>query len=142
MNLQNFDIQKVHVLDAATITATTTYTSYVDLNGFESCAFVLTYKAGTADSSNYFTPAILEATASPTASGSYSAASAIVGAFTTIASTTGGTQIVFYNGVSRYVALRLAETGTASAVIGCVCILGNPKKGPARDITPTTGTIS
>lgn len=141
MNLQNFDIQKVHVLDAATITATT-WSKYVDLSGFESCAFVLTYKAGTADGSNYFTPTIQEATATPGSTGSYSAATAIVGSFSLIDDTDAATEIVFYNGTARYVALKLTETLTASAVIGCVCILGNPKKGPARDITPTTGTIS
>ena len=99
-----------------------------------------------ADGSNYVTPTLYEATATPTATTSYSAVDSgdIHGAYVAIADdTTSSTQFVGYKGGERYVCVKLEETSTSvSAGIWSIhVILSRPYEAPA-DTAPTTGTVT
>lgn len=142
MRNNHSDVKVVHLADPATITATTTYSNYIDLNGYDQCTLVISYKAGTADGSNYFTPAILEVDSAPGTASGYAVATDYVGTISAVNSTTGATQQWDYVGNKRYVCVRLAETGTASSIFAIVALLSGAKKGPARDNSVTTGTVS
>ena len=99
-------------------------------------------KAGTADGSNYFTPTLQEASATPGSTASYASTTEYVGTLSAINSTTGGKQKISYTGKERYITVKLTETGTASSIFAVSYHLSGAKKAPARDNTATTGTVS
>lgn len=135
------DVVDVKAMDPATVTATS-WCNYVDTNGYDQLDIVVQYKAGTADGSNYFTPTVQVASSSPGSTGSYAASTDYVGTVDVINSTTGGVFKVSYVGTTRYVTVKLTETGTASSIFAVSYHLSGAKKGPARSNTVTTGAIS
>lgn len=132
------------LLYAANTTAATAYSYYVDLGAkYESCVIVLTYEANTADAdTNYYTPALYEATSTPAASGSYSAVAAgdLEGSLSAIHATGTGIQYVGYKGGKRYLMVKLTEKGTADVEFHITAIVGDASSEPPA--APTTGAVS
>ena len=132
----NSDLKAVQLLGAQDITAST-YTKYIDLQGFESAEIIVNIGAATPLSgSNYMTPTLKEAASAPTASGSYSTVATAdqVGAFTAVDAQDEDetTQQVGYVGSSRYLAVQVVETGTVTAFnVSVDVILGTPRHAPA-----------
>lgn len=137
-------IEVVKLMTIAEVTADT-WSSYVDLNGFESAEFIVENSALTGgDADNYITPVLYEASDTPASSSSYSAVDSgdILGAFVAVADeSTTTTQAVGYIGGERYVAVKLDETLTISAGYWSVtAILSHAGLNPPS--APTTGTVT
>jgi hypothetical protein len=128
---------------------TDAWSKYVDLAGSHGC--IITVHVGDltgVDGSNYLTPVLYEATATPASAGSYSAvaASDLLGGFSKIDATTEDStiQTVGYKGICRYVAVKCDYTGTGITA-GCVSVEGYvafSDHEPTSGRTVTTGTVS
>lgn len=129
----------------AAITADT-QTKYVDTQGFDAVDIVVTYSDVTASAgSNNFVIKVQEASASPTAVGSYTAVAStnLRGTFPTLQD--GVTANVASVGVvanKRYLNVFLDETGTASVIASVMAVLTLSDRDPANAKTVTTGTVS
>ena len=143
--MRSNDVKVVQLLSNTQKTADA-WTSYVDRAGYDKVTFIVSANMTTADGSNYFTPVLKEATASPAATGSYSSvdSSEIVnGAFAAIVATGVATvQQCDYIGDARYLSVFLDETSTADGVFSVFAVLSGARKSPAEDQTVTTGTVS
>lgn len=139
----------VQLLPVADLAYTDTQSNYVDLSGYDGADFYVVVGALTGvDGSNYLTPTLQEASATPGTAGSYSAVAAgdIMGGFTKIDSTSEDSvvQKAGYAGGSRYVNVLLNYTGTgiSAGYVGVFATLRKLRKGPGSSKTPTTGTVS
>ncbi len=141
----------VLVQQLAAVAATTAdrQSNYIDLSGWDSALFIVNVSALTGvDGSNYLTPTLRSATATPASAGSYSAVAAgdIVGGFTKIDSTSEDevTQSCSYTGADRYVQVFLDITGSSisAGYVGVVVVLSRSRKDPASAKTATPGTVS
>lgn len=100
----------------------------LDRRGFDSVEFV--YSSGASASlADTITPVVYEG---DTTNGSFtSVASAdLLGSETALTLTAAKSGRVGYNGNKRYLKLRLYGTGTATAVVAAVAVLGNPSIRP------------
>jgi len=164
-----FEGYKSVVLREAAITAHADwYSNYIDLQGWNDPIIEVEVAADAAlDGANYWELFLMSATASPTASGSYSAVSAGDVDLESVATATGvstvtkdsGTNAVKidstgedsvllryrYKGTARYLCV-FGDVTTAGAaptgVIGVKAHLGHPREHPANTQTPTTGTVT
>jgi len=136
------------VLYEGTSVTADAYSNYIDLQGYEAAEILVFGTMSVADSSNYITPKLYGATATPAASGSYSALSGndLNGAFSAFNDTTSFMQKVGYAAGAnhyRYLCVLLDETGTADADTLCVVvILHKGKHQPIDDDTLTSGTVT
>lgn len=102
----------------------------IDRRGYESVEFVMN-AGGSASAADTITPVVLESSA--TGSGFTSVAAAdLIGDETalTLATAAGQAKSIGYRGNERYLKLRLYGTGTATALVGAVAVLGNPHNAP------------
>ncbi len=102
----------------------------IDRQGYESVEFL--FNAGaSATVADTVTPAILEG---DTTNGSFTsvAAADLIGDETavTLATAAGQGKGIGYRGNSRYLKIRLFGTGTATALVAAMAVLGNPHKAP------------
>lgn len=130
---------------AAALTATT-YTQYIDLQGFDAVDILVHHGDVTASAGeHYFTVTIQETDDTPTTASNYAntAASNYRGSFTALGNgVTAGVQAVAYVGAKRYIRVAITETGTASAIVGVVAALQLSDRDPANTKSVTTGTAS
>lgn len=143
------DSLTVKLLQAADLVHVDAQSNYVDLAGWDAAKFCVHVATQTGiDTSNYVTPILQEATATPAAAVSYSAVASTdyVGGFTKIDATTEDDviQTAGYTGACRYVNVKIDFTGTGiSAGIVCVWVeLSRSRKDPASAKTATTGTVT
>ena len=124
--------------------AATQQSNYVDLEGYLGVIFVLIADGNTGDATNYFTPTVQEATATPGSTSSYSAVAAgdLFGSWTVLNTTNEVIDHVGYRGNSRYVNVALTETLTASQDVTLIALLIPGRKNPSNSDSPTTGTVS
>lgn len=102
--------------------------SVLDRRGFESVEFI--YSSGASASvADTITPVVLEG---DTTNGSFtSVANAdLLGTEAALTLTAAKSGRVGYNGNKRYLKIRLYGTGTATALVGAVAILGTPAVRP------------
>lgn len=134
----------VSLVDPGVAVAADQQSDYIDLAGYEGVTLFIISKMGTADGSNYVTPILQEADASPASSGSYSAvaASDLLGTLSARNALTHVIEHVSYIGDKRYLNILLDETGTASGNFAVVAVLHKARHQPAADDSPTTGTVS
>lgn len=100
----------------------------LDRRGFESVEFI--YSSGASASvADTITPVIYEGT---TTGGSFTsvADADLLGAETALTLTAAKSGRVGYNGNKRYLKIRLYGTGTATAVVGAVAVLGKASQAP------------
>ena len=130
--------------DPASVTATT-YSKYIDTQGYNGVEFELQALGGTCDGTHYLTPAIYGYTgvAPQTASG-YSACAAgeLNGTLAAINDTDSNNQRVgLKQHLYRYYHIKWTESGTATVVIAAKALLSS-RNQPAGDDTFTTGSVS
>ena len=142
-------LNMVALVEAADLVHADTKSKYIDLAGFEGCDIVVAVGALTGvDGSNYLTPVLYEADATPESASSYSAVAAaqILGGFTKIDSTSEDSvlQRAGYVGNCRYLYVDLDYTGTgiSAGVVGVYAVLGHGRHQPSAALTPTTGAVS
>lgn len=139
--------EAVVLYDESSVTASAN-SNYIDLKGYNACEIIVIGTMGTADSSNYITPALYGATATPAASGSYTALSGndLNGAFSAFNDTTDYMQKVGFAGGAnnyRYLYVKLTETGTADAdTLTVIALVSRAGEQPCDDDTLTTGTVT
>ncbi len=143
------DSLTVKLLQAADLVHVDTQSNYVDLAGWDAAKFCVHIATQTGiDSSNYVTPILQEATATPASASSYSAVASTdyVGGFTKADSTSEDDviQVAGYTGSARYVNVKIDFTGTGiTAGIVCVWVeLTKSRKDPASAKTAITGTVT
>jgi len=129
------NIQVLRALVASTITATTVGTLYADLQQFEQIAVAVTIETvGTADATNLLTFSVEESDSSSFASGNTAVpAIRIIGTATVINATAQATTTAKFGvvkGLKRYLRVVVTETGTASANVAALWLLGSPRRGP------------
>ena len=143
--MRSNDVKVIQLLSNTQKTADF-WCNYVDRANFDKVTFIVSANMTTADSSNYFTPVLKEATATPGTIGSYASvdSSEIVnGAFAAIVATGAATvQQVDYIGDARYLTVLLDETSTADGVFSVFAVLSGARKSPAENETVTTGAVS
>lgn len=109
---------------AASLTATTTGTA-VDTAGYEGVTFAINVGTGL-DETNYFTATLVEGDASNSLTNvetvDYLGASIDIQA--------AGAHKIGYRGNKRYVAVKLTETGTATAPVSVTAVLSSPRVAP------------
>lgn len=139
----------VPLVEAADLAHTDTQSKYVDLAGFEACEVVVAIGALTGvDASNYLTPTLQEASATPGTAGNYAAVDSanVIGGFSKVDATTKDSvvQRACYVGSKRYVNVKLGYTGTliTAGIVGVYAILRRARKGPESALTPTTGAVA
>lgn len=144
----NFNNLKfVSAIDPASITGDTTGIE-IDLQGYESCTFVLQY--GTCgdvpDGSNYFKGIIHESSESGTGFAAAADADVIVNAGETAANAFGfmnsaaddnAIYALGYRGDKRYVKLIIDETGSLNTgtPVAAIAVLGHPRKAGSLNTT-------
>ncbi len=101
----------------------------VDRAGYESCEFVFSSGAS-ATVADTITPIVYESDTATTAGFTAVADADLVGSETALTLTAAKSGKVGYKGGKRYVGLRLYGLGTATAIVGAVAILGNPRNAP------------
>lgn len=102
----------------------------IDRQGFESLEFVLN-AGGSASAADTITPVVYEAAATGDSFTSVANGDLLGGeGALTLATSAGQAKSVGYRGAKRYLKLRLYGTGTATAIVGAVAILGHPHDGP------------
>lgn len=124
-----------------------TYSDYIDLTGYEAVEIIVSSTMATADASNYVTPKLYGANATPASFSSYTALADndLNGAFTARNDTTEVAEKVGYaagDNHYRYLCVFLDETGTASGTFTVQALLGRARNQPAHDDTLTTGAVS
>jgi hypothetical protein len=123
--------------DYASRTATANGTNIIDMQGFDSCLFVIQLATvTTADATNFFTFTIQAGDASDLSDGAtVTAATGLLGSNLVVNNTnlsnTVGT--MGYAGGKRYARLVATETLTASAAFSAVAVQGLPHVAPVGD---------
>lgn len=133
----------VTLLNDTSVTATG-WTAYVDLYPYNQVTFIVYQKMAIADASNFITPALYDASATPASSASYTVVGSDYynGSVTAAKTTTAQTEHISYVGENRYVAIKLTETGTAQGQFTITAVLGSGRHQEIATDTPTTGTIT
>jgi hypothetical protein len=123
--------------DYASNTATANGTNVIDMQGFDSCLFVIQLATvTTADATNFFTFTIQAGDASDLSDGAtVTAATGLLGSNlvvnnTSLSNTVG---MMGYAGGKRYARLVATETLTASAAFSAVAVQGLPHVAPVGD---------
>lgn len=122
--------------DYASRTATANGTNIIDMQGFDSCSFVVQLATvTTADASNYFTFTLQAGDASDLSDGAtVTAATGLLGSNLVINDALSNkVGIMGYAGGKRYVRMVATETGTASAAFSAVAVQGMPHVAPVGD---------
>lgn len=122
----------------ASNTATANGTNIIDMQGYDSCVFVVQLATvTTADASNYFTFTLQAGDASDLSDGAtVTAATGLLGSNLVVNDTTGLSNkvgLMGYAGGKRYVRMVATETGTASAAFSAVAVQGMPHVAPVGD---------
>lgn len=108
----------------------------IDLQGFDSCTFVVHVgSVTTADASNTFSFIVQHGDLSDASDMAAVAAADLLGDALVIDATTDENKIgmIGYIGKKRYVRLKADETGTASSTFGASVLLGRPSMAPTGD---------
>jgi len=145
----NSEIRVVTLFSSPTLDATD-YSDYIDLAsfpGWESIVFNVYQKMGTVGASNYITPTLLEASATPATNGSYSAVDSgdLIGSFSAALTTTAQDEQVGFARSdidTRYLCVKLTETGTAIGNFVVTAILSFAREGVCSGESVTTGTVT
>lgn len=122
----------------ASNTATANGTNIIDMQGYDSCVFVVQLATvTTADASNYFTFTLQAGDASDLSDGAtVTAATGLLGSNLVVNDTTGLNNkvgLMGYAGGKRYVRMVATETGTASAAFSAIAVQGLPHVAPVGD---------
>jgi hypothetical protein len=155
-------VKSVKMLEHADLVHTDTEV-YVDRQGYDEVVIEFDIGALTGiDGSNYVTPSLQAATASPTASGSYSAVAAADMDYEIVTASGVSSEVAAtvipkvddaaedsviirarYRGTSRYVSAKLTYTGAgiSAGVIGVKALLAAPRKGLANANSITIGAV-
>ena len=129
-------IKATSAFDYASRTATANGTNIIDMQGFDSCSFVVQLATvTTADASNYFTFTLQAGDASDLSDGAtVTAATGLLGSNLVVNSDLSNkVGIMGYAGGKRYVRMVATETGTASAAFSAVAVQGMPHVAPVGD---------
>lgn len=129
-------IKATSAFDYASRTATANGTNIIDMQGFDSCSFVVQLATvTTADASNYFTFTLQAGDASDLSDGAtVTAATGLLGSNLVINDALSNkVGIMGYAGGKRYVRMVATETGTASAAFSAVAVQGMPHVAPVGD---------
>jgi hypothetical protein len=129
-------IKATSAFDYASRTATANGTNIIDMQGFDSCSFVVQLATvTTADASNYFTFTLQAGDASDLSDGAtVTAATGLLGSNLVVNSDLSNkVGIMGYSGGKRYVRMVATETGTASAAFSAVAVQGMPHVAPVGD---------
>lgn len=117
--------------------ATANGTNIIDMQGYDSCLFVVQLATvTTADASNYFTLTIQAGDASDLSDGAtVTAATGLLGSNLVINATSASNKVgmMGYSGGKRYARLVATETGTAVAAFSAVAVQGLPHVAPVGD---------
>lgn len=117
--------------------ATANGTNIIDMQGYDSCLFVVQLATvTTADASNYFTLTIQAGDASDLSDGAtVTAATGLLGSNLVINATGSSNKLgmMGYSGGKRYARLVATETGTAVAAFSAVAVQGLPHVAPVGD---------
>lgn len=123
--------------DYASRTATANGTNIIDMQGYDSCVFVIQLATvTTADASNLFTFTIQAGDDSGLSDGAtVTAATGLLGSNLVVNDTTLSNKVglMGYVGGKRYARLVATETGTASAAFSAVAVQGMPHVAPVGD---------
>jgi len=135
----------VRLFDPATVTADSS-SRYLDTQGFDTVDIVVVYSDVTASAgANNFVIKVQEKDATPGTASGYTdvAAADLRGTFPVLQeNVTANVAAVGYVGDARYLRVLIDETGTASATIAVVAVLGLSDRDPANSKTVTTGAVS
>jgi hypothetical protein len=129
-------IKATSAFDYASRTATANGTNIIDMQGFDSCSFVVQLATvTTADASNYFTFTLQAGDASDLSDGAtVTAATGLLGSNLVVNDVLSNKiGIMGYSGGKRYVRMVATETGTASAAFSAVAVQGMPHVAPVGD---------
>lgn len=129
-------IKATSAFDYASRTATANGTNIIDMQGFDSCSFVVQLATvTTADASNYFTFTLQAGDASDLSDGAtVTAATGLLGSNLVVNDVLSNkVGIMGYSGGKRYVRMVATETGTASAAFSAVAVQGLPHVAPVGD---------
>lgn len=143
--VDTYNGQKVVELAFDANKTATGYSKYIDVRGYDGVTIVVRQSLNTADGSNYFTPSLVEADATPASTGSYTAVDSTEVQGSLTANTSTGDKApehVSYTGNARYLAVKFTETGTADGDFTVYAILTHGHDQPIASDSPTTGTIS
>lgn len=128
------NIKVVHVIKPVAVGTTGIaggqLSAVIDRRGYDAVEFAFN-SGGSASVADTITPVVYES--SVTGSGFTSVASAdLIGDETALTLTTsaGKAKGIGYRGNKRYLKLRLYGTGTATALVAAVAVLGNPAVAP------------
>lgn len=123
--------------DYASNTATANGTNVIDMQGFDSCLFVIQLATvTTADATNFFTFTIQAGDASDLSDGAtVTAATGLLGSNLVVNNTNLSNKVgmMGYAGGKRYARLVATETLTASAAFSAVAVQGLPHVAPVGD---------
>ena len=123
--------------DYASRTATANGTNIIDMQGYDSCVFVIQLATvTTADGSNLFTFTIQAGDDSGLSDGAtVTAATGLLGSNLVVNDTAQSNKVglMGYVGGKRYARLVATETGTASAAFSAVAVQGMPHVAPVGD---------
>lgn len=100
----------------------------LDRQGFESVEFAI-MSGASATVADTITPIVYEAAATDDSFTSVAAAD-LLGDETALTLTAAKSTRIGYRGNKRYLKLRLYGTGTATAIVAAVAVLGNPHQAP------------
>ena len=132
-------------LEPPTSVTATTYSDYIDTQGYNGVEFVLQALGGTCDATHYLTPAIYGYTGdTPGTASNYTACAAgeLNGTLSAINDTDDNIQHVgLKQHLYRYYMIKWTESGTATVVISAAAGLSG-REQPAGDDSFTTGGVS
>lgn len=127
------NIKVVHAITPAAVgtsgAANGTLSAVIDRLGFESVEFA--FSSGvTGTGTDTITPTVYESDTATSAGFAAVADADLLGTEEAITLSAAGTKKIGYVGNKRYVGIRLHGTGTATAIVSAIAILGNPHLAP------------